>query len=545
MLKKNIILYLVIIALISLPFKLYTIDFSIPIHFDELGYTLDAFQYSNGDFFIPQKKNPGWPLFISPFLLVIDSSSFLDYSNLVRALTLGIATFSIFPMYLLARKFFNEKYSLVAALLFAFEPHLNYISGTGLSEPLFILVFFVSFLFILNKNVKLAYLAFIFAGIMWWIRLEGVYMIIALSVIYFLNYKKSPNLIKNFVLCVIILFVVVSPMFVQRYLQYDDPFYVWYGSTLFSEDYGELVTSPENASLWDYFENHSVISFIDRFIITGIVNIFDGLIRISYPFLFILIPFGIIFSFRAFDQNTNYVKANWIVILVTIGILIIPFSTINDRRFLFPLLPFLIIFSIIPIQRVVEYGLSTFSFFQKKKNIFLTIIICCIIILSGLFTIGAGKYGYGSPDSIKEHEKIEYARFLVNNLDGRILSGSTEYLKYIQSADKPDSFKTYKSNRDRDPYPDTYKPGSVTQISVYGDSIEELIINGEKRGLKYIAISGDGSYFFPFLASVYENEKQYPYLIKIFDSNEKRFQKYKVKVFEIDYKKFHSLLNNL
>jgi hypothetical protein len=37
---------------------------------------------------------------------------------------------------------------------------------------------------------------------------------------------------------------------------------------------------------------------------------------------------------------------------------------------------------------------------------------------------------------------------------------------------------------------------------------------------------------------IYYDENQYPYLKKIFDSNEKSFTKLKLKVFEIDYNKF-------
>ena len=136
---KKIIVFLVVIGCISLFLKLHTFDFSIPVHFDNLGYSLDAIQYSNGDYFIPQKKNPGWPLFVTPFYAMLNSDNFMDYSNMIRILGLSISTISIIPMYLLARRFFNEKFALMATILFAFEPHLNYVSGQGVSEPIFIL----------------------------------------------------------------------------------------------------------------------------------------------------------------------------------------------------------------------------------------------------------------------------------------------------------------------------------------------------------------------------------------------------------------------
>ena len=80
-------------------------------------------------------------------------------------------------------------------------------------------------------------------------------------------------------------------------------------------------------------------------------------------------------------------------------------------------------------------------------------------------------------------------------------------------------------------------------MSVYGKTVEELVTNGETRDLKYIAILEKGSYFFPFLNDLYYNEEKYPYTKKIFDSNEMNYKEFKIKVFEIDYKKFHEFVD--
>ena len=227
--KKTIFFCLAIIVVISIPLKLYTVDFSIPSHTDDFEYILNAIQYSEGDFFISQKKNPGWSLFLTPFMFIINSSDFLDYSNFVRVLTITISTITIFPMYVLARKFFNEKYSVIAASLFAFEPHLNYNSGTALSEPLLILVLITSMIFILHNKTKYHYLAFIFAGLCWWVRLEVIYPVIAIILIYFVVHRSKSNSLRNFSIGIVFLLITISPLFIQRDLQFDDPFYVWYG----------------------------------------------------------------------------------------------------------------------------------------------------------------------------------------------------------------------------------------------------------------------------------------------------------------------------
>ena len=105
------------------------------------------------------------------------------------------------------------------------------------------------------------------------------------------------------------------------------------------------------------------------------------------------------FHLREFDQDKQYIKSNWIFILLSLALLIVTMATVPERRYLFYIFPFLIIFCTIPIQRVVEYGLSTFSFTDKQKNLFLIIFILIVIILSGYFTI----VHFGKPDLILEN----------------------------------------------------------------------------------------------------------------------------------------------
>jgi hypothetical protein len=82
---------------------------------------------------------------------------------------------------------------------------------------------------------------------------------------------------------------------------------------------------------------------------------------------------------------------------------------------------------------------------------------------------------------------------------------------------------------------------NITKIYINGTSLSEIISRGEQYNLKYISSTENGNVFYPFLDDVYKNEKDFPYLIKIFDSDDSGFTKLKVKVFEIDYQNFHSL----
>ena len=534
--KKQIIFSLIIISLISLGFKLYLVDFSIPVNSDNLGYTLNAIAHANGDFSQSSHRGMGWSLFVSIFFGFIDSENFIDYSNTIRALSIGVATFSIPMMYVIGRKFFDERYSIVLASLFAFEPHLNYNSGFGLSEPLFHLAIIGSFYFILNKNTRFVLISLFLAGIAYWIRINGVFVFIVITIVYFATLRGSPNLFRNYGLGVVLFLLVISPVLSERNEEFGDPFYSDYKNIIFAGSpelfYSEIPKKTTN-SPFDYIEENGLPSFIQTFILQGFYNSFQTISVLSFPFLFVLIPFGIIFSFRAFDQNPNYIKANWVFILISLASLTIVMSVIADRRFMMYLLPFLMIFSVIPIQRVTEYGLSTFSFSRKQKDVFIIVIIITIIFLSSLFMIK-----YGTPYHVLDNEKLVFSEYALNNLEGVVLrdwGGSLDYVRYLTITESSEKFKSYKINSKIPGKENSFKVSSAP----YGETLEELISDGEKYNLKYIIANQKKGLYHPFTDELYNNYNQYPYLKKIFDSDEFGFKKLKIKVFEIDYEKFN------
>ncbi len=534
--NKKYTICLSIIILISLLLKIYTTDFSIPVNSDNLVYVINAISYKNGDFSQLPDRSSGWSLFLYPFFNLINSNNFFDYSNLARILSIGISCISIPVVYLLGKYFFNEKYSLVVASLFAFEPHLNYNSGFGLSEPLYNLAIILMFYFILNKNTKYVILSLFMVGIIWWTRINGLLMFVVISIVYFVTFRNRNNLLRNYSLGILVLLLILSPMLIQKYIQYDDPLYYLYSDNIFSGNLEKTLSvnaRNSSSSAFDYIDKNGPISFIDNFILSGIFNMFSTLIRILVPYLFILIPFGILFSFRKSEQNSNNIKTLWIFIIVSLGVTLITFFVVNERRFLFYLFPFLCIIGTITIQKVTEHGLNVFSFSTKQKNLFLVIVIGLILVLSTLFTV----LQYGKPDTTLENEKIEFATYLINNLDGNLLDESgiaLDYIQYLQITNSPVGFQNYEISSHT-----LSKTDSLQTIRLYAESMDELISVGESYNLKYIISNENSGFFHPYVDRVYNYEKDYHYLHKIFDSNQNEFKKLKVKVFEIDYDKFH------
>lgn len=537
--KRKIFSYLVIISLISLGLKLYTIDFSSLPPEDTFGYVLRGFSHINGDFSEPPRKTLGWSIALSPFLRVIDSDRFLDYVNIARILSLSISTISIYPMYLLGRRFADEKYSLVGAFLFAIEPHLNHNAGLGLAEPLFILAMILSTYFIINKDTKLSYLSFFLAGIMWWIRFNGIVMLLILSIILFLNFKRSPRTFATFLVCISIFFIVASPMLLQRYAQYGDPLYFSQSDVIYSGEFVTVVaenTKDVDYSALDYIDEHGLTQFILKFVVSGLYNLADQTVKMLFPYLIVLLPIGIFFSFRAFDQNPKYVRANWVIILITLASFVSYFAVIQERRLIFHLIPFFVIFSIIPIQRLIEYGLSTFSLTQRQKNYSLLLVLGVAFLLAVSFTLR-----YELPDTKEEGEKIELAKYLLSRYEGKILdAGNTlEGLAYAKLEVPQGGFKNYMIKNDLA----KMQYEKLQTISLYAKSMEDFIRTGEQYDLKYLAINKDRvtTVWYPFLEDLYDNDSAYPYLIQIANSEQLGFEKLQVKVYQIDYEKFHEL----
>ena len=266
--RSKVILCLVLIIGISLCLKLYTIDFSLPVNSDNLLFTLHAIAHTNGDFSQSAYVSMGWSLFVSPFFSLINSDNFIDYSNMIRVLSMSVATCSIPIMYCICRKFFDQKYSLVGASLLAFEPHLNYNAGLAYTEPLFIMTILGSFYFVLSKNTRYIIPSLILAGAVLWIRPNGFIIFFIITIIYFITLRGQKHYFRNYALGLTLFLIVISPLFLQKYEEYGDPFYSDYNTEIFVENYEELEwTETKNLEVtaMDYIEDKGLGSFLENF----------------------------------------------------------------------------------------------------------------------------------------------------------------------------------------------------------------------------------------------------------------------------------------
>ena len=132
---------------------------------------------------------------------------------------------------------------------------------------------------------------------------------------------------------------------------------------------------------------------------------------------------------------------------------------------------------------------------------------------------------------------------LVQNV--KLLFEPTHFQNYFNHPtvySQPDMFKSLKITEDWDetkPY-FTYPDEVDNRLMIYGESMDELVSNGEKFGLTHLMSAKDGNSFFSFVDELYENENKYPYLTKVFDAENEDYEKLKIKVFRIDFDVFKS-----
>ncbi len=509
--KKNITILLILIIISSLPLKLYTIDFTLPEIEDTWLFVLRGIAHSNGDYAESPIKPSGYPLFVSIFFNIFQPNDYVEHVNILRYLNIIISSAIIFPIYLLARKFFNEKFSLLAPVFFAFQPQLNYNTGQGLSEPLFLLILISGFVLLLSKTSHSSkYFSFILLGFLFWIKFNGLFFVLPFIICHAIIHKN----IKNLIICSSLFLLTISPILFMRYEEYGNPIYYQ-----ISSGSGNLLEQNVN------------------FISIAINNFFTAWATISLPYLLFLFPLGMIYS-RLTSLKTNF-KHNWIFFILSFLPMLIFYAGDPSSRPSFYIYPFLIMFSVLAVNSIINT--PKFSFTFNQKIILIILLLIFVVISSVLVTYGWNDFGYSSKDPILINEIRDYTGFLVNDIDGNLFWSkgvSYSWLPVAMIENSNGDFHNYKipNNGGKEVYQisslEQFYPTKLNVIYFESSSINDFLKKSHSNKIQYISI---GEYNdLKFLDEIYLNEEKFPYLDKIYDSHNIGNQKYNVKLFKIN-----------
>ena len=522
-LKDKLFLLVFVVCAASILFRMNVYDPTIPVLMDSLSffsYAIDIHVLGG----LPENytvSKPGWSILLSWLFSIFDFSETNSYMQIQRLASIFISGVTVFPLYFLCNIFVEKRYSIVAAVLFAFAPRLIENSMYGSTEPFFILFITMTILFFLKNSKKYIYVSFLFAGISTIIRPEGFFLFLAISLMLIFKFKNEKFKFPKY-LCAIIIFTVVLLPF-ALHDEYVNP-----ETSIFSR----IIDSPSQ-----YFQTSDeevrtnsgdlVITTSKISVITGIEYFTKYLGWVLIPIFIIIAPIG----FFLFLKNRSFARIS--IVVITIFTAIPAFYAYSfplpESKYLYFLFPSFTVFSIIPIKLFVEK-------FQKK-NIILSIILAAIIVSSVLFY-------YYQFDPNHDIESSLIAKHVVDNTT----MVNTYYPEsiFIKSLDIPQEWsdlKSFHENADR-----TKRPMGVNAIVNYiphkivginpdkFESVESFILEYDKQFSHLIVDSMDNRP--KFLKDIFENEDVYPYLIKEWDSKNEGFT-YHVKIFKIDYDLFN------
>ena len=497
--------FLLIIFTISIIIRIYYLPFDLPLVLDAQNY----FWYGNDMSILKQipleydAHNNLWSSILSVFFSMNSSNNILDFMNMQRILSTVISALTVFPVFFLCKKFFSNKYSLLGASFFIFEPRLIINSLQGITEPIYLIIGIVIILFSLNENKKYYYISFGLAAIFSLIRYEGLLILLPLTIIYFWKFKINKKSILKYGLCLLIFTLIIFPMVEARIQATGEDgltSHILGGTNYISN------TLTENQEKQDKTE----------FLKSGVLNTIKFLGWITIPIWLIFLPYGIFKYFKKFEQKQG-------ILLLFSVILVLPAlyayaRDFHETRYLYILFPLFSIISLYSIQKIEK---------MKKMKIIFGLIIIGIIFSS----IGWLEYKWID-------EEYEKEVFIVSLKIKEVTKGVNEFYPestYLQFIDLDKKFPKLKNE-----IQDEHKLFSISKYK----GIEQLLLNEKENGLTHIVIDQSqkpDNLRKKFLIEIYENENKYDFLKKIYDSNNEGFN-YKLKIFKINYELFNQYI---
>lgn len=495
--NSSVVLLCMIVAS-SLVVRLYFSPFGIPLTLDAQSY----FWYASDASILgklPQGytfANNGWPVFLAPIFAIFKFDNMIAYMDLQRMVATLISVLTVIPVYFLCRRFVKSSLAIFGAAVFAFEPRLIQNSLFGLNDSLYVLIGSIALVLFLRKDMKSRCVSFVLIGLGSIVRSEGLFFFFALSIMYFVQYRKNPKGFAKYGVLFAIFVVTILPMAILRI--------ELTGTDALT---GRIINEAAAASV--VTSNHGMITFV-----TSTLGTFFGfLARVMLPIFVFFVPVGafLILKNRNFEKNTIIV----VLIVMSIPALYAYSVPALDTKYFYFMYPAFCVLSVLAMDR--------YDTIIKRQKILIMLAIFGIIIASVVFL------AVKMPDRERELEYYRIAEFVVHNT-----KGVNEYYpesKFISAALQAKVWPSLKSSIELD----------TKVIPVLNSTdLNQYILDSKEKGLTHIVID-DVSNRPPFLIDVFNNEEKYPYLVKVFDSKDHRY-KHHVKIFKIDYEKFELVL---
>jgi len=503
---QNPIILLIIIGMVSLGIRLYYFTPEIPVTLDAFGYFFYAFDskiighlpenYSNA--------NNGWPSFLWLIFSGFEFNNLLSYMQIQRISSILFSVLTVIPIYFICRRYFNSIYSVIGSAIFVFEPRIIANSLFGLSEPIYIFFGALSICLILSERKKLIFASFFVAGLATIVRGEGMTIFFAISIVFFILYRKETFVILKYLLGLLIFGFTILPMAIYRIETIGN-------DTMVGRVSGGIQRGYQEGA---------------PFFVTGIENFIKFFGWDLIPVFIFFVPIGFFLILKKFDQRSKIIFS--LIIPLALPAFYAYSVPALDTRYLFILYPIFCLISIIGIKRMV----SKFS----NQNLILFFLVLGILFTSIIFL------EYKELDMNHQKEAYLVSQYIIQqSMTGNHFYPESRYVYPAEIIEKyPESKEVFFAEREKGIPPISLIPLDVSLISINNElEIMEFINENRNAGLTHLIIDDqlDRPVFF---SEIIKNEEKFPYLVKEYDSTNQDFE-YKVKIFKIDYDEYDSI----
>ena len=480
-----------ILVIIALSLRFIFFESEIPLVLDSLTYFSFSYETKILGHYpeIVPFTNLGWAWILTFFFNIFSFDSAIEYMNLQKVISVILSSLTIIPVYLLCRRFTERKYALFASSLLVFDPRIIQNSLLGITDTLYL--FMMTFVFVLffNTQKKYVYAAFGLAALATLVRAEGVFVFIAISILFFIKFKSEEKIILKYLVGFGIFILILSPVLVERLEMFQN----------------EFIVQP--------FEKSEIITNSEQNLLSSTIIGFENFIK----FLgWITIPVYLVFLVPGFFLMIKKWKKENFEIIIPIIVMSIPIFyaysiPAQDTRYLFVLFPFLSI-------------IASFSVLALGKRIhdirkILVIILVVVIISSTVFL-------YERTDFLLEKESYLISKYLVDNAQG--VNKFYPESGFIRSSEVLRDFPDI-------PYKDDF--GEYTHrikvFKIQEDNLLEFIDVHKEEGLSHIVIDYNPNRN-KILTDIFKAENNYPFLEKVMDTKDLGW-KYHFKIFKINY----------
>ena len=537
--KTIISLSLIIILGLSIRFVYYPFD--VPIVIDSFYDFVYASKtvFDNGLPIGYAVTNTGWANFLSFLFLFFDKTNPSQLMDVQRTASIIISTITALPIFFILRRFVGYKWALIGSLLLVVEPRLLLISLEGINYSLFFFLFVLTIIFFLKKTSLSLFLSFVCIAFCAIVRYEGLLLVIPISIMYFIKFRNKKSTLR-FLGMVAIMVIIILPIGILRMQATDNYCIEYIFGTVCGQDgitnnilsgprffYTYIVLNEQLTESNSKIDDPSIEFHREAYDKQEGLNILkvinESFSRLAKFLGLSLIPyFGFFIAFNVISRIKNWkgfgLNFDSILILSCTGIMLLPAlyaytRGIDEIRYVLVALPLFCIISLSWNKSVSE---------KILKNRSIIVILIVLILISSITFIEFNKR-----DSIHDKES-----FLISQ---KIVELTSVTNAFHQSG----YVKTAVLISDWPILPETGDTGKIVHNfqkipTKNHHDLAEFISDSKKYGLKYLIIDKDNELF----NDLRKNPEVYPYLNKIFDSNNFDFEN-KFMIYEINYKLFY------